>query len=168
MSSWLSSHDPVLPLPKTHIILIVSHIMCLGNIIIVQLLISLWEPFVKEQRCSALNQKTLAYTSLLSFHWHSITLHRSGSLFNTGFLRRMLFEAVQHGLDEIQPLVKTLICEAECTTLKQFSIHGPASQNKQGEIKWQVAYKNSWVCGIFKCLKPIGNFLSNSNCSGAC
>ncbi|XP_039342693.1 TRMT1-like protein isoform X1 [Mauremys reevesii] len=61
----------------------------------------------------------------------------SGSLFNTGFLRRMLFEAVQHGLDEIQPLVKTLICEAECTTLKQFSIHGPASQNKQEE------------CGVF-------------------
>uniref|UniRef100_A0A8C8RRP3 tRNA (guanine(27)-N(2))-dimethyltransferase n=1 Tax=Pelusios castaneus TaxID=367368 RepID=A0A8C8RRP3_9SAUR len=57
----------------------------------------------------------------------------SGSLFNTGFLRRMLFEAVQHGLDEIQPLIKTLICEAECTTLKQFSIHGPANQNKQEE-----------------------------------
>ncbi|XP_051854740.1 TRMT1-like protein isoform X2 [Antechinus flavipes] len=57
----------------------------------------------------------------------------SGSLFNTGFLRRMLFEAVQHGLDDIQPLIKTLICEAECTTLKQFSIHAPTSLNKQEE-----------------------------------
>ncbi|XP_025049245.1 TRMT1-like protein isoform X1 [Alligator sinensis] len=66
-----------------------------------------------------------------------VALSRSGSLFNTGFLRRMLFEAVQHGLDEIQPLLKTLICEAECTTLKQFSIHGPTSQNKQEE------------CGVF-------------------
>ncbi|XP_053098605.1 TRMT1-like protein isoform X5 [Hemicordylus capensis] len=61
----------------------------------------------------------------------------SGSLFNTGFLRRMLFEAVQYGLDDIQGLLKTLICEAECTTLKQFSIHGPSNQNKQEE------------CGVF-------------------
>ncbi|XP_074078335.1 TRMT1-like protein isoform X3 [Macrotis lagotis] len=57
----------------------------------------------------------------------------SSSLFNTGFLRRMLFEAVQHGLDDIQPLIKTLICEAECTTLKQFSIHAPTNLNKQEE-----------------------------------
>ncbi|KAK6484173.1 TRMT1-like protein isoform X1 [Huso huso] len=55
----------------------------------------------------------------------------SGSLFNTGFLRRMLFEAVQHGMDEIQPLVKSLICESECTTLKQFSIPGPARNVRQ-------------------------------------
>ncbi|XP_074858346.1 tRNA (guanine(27)-N(2))-dimethyltransferase isoform X2 [Carettochelys insculpta] len=61
----------------------------------------------------------------------------SGSLFNTGFLRRMLFQDVQRGLDDIQPLLKTLIYEADCTTLKQFSIHGPASQNKQEE------------CGVF-------------------
>uniref|UniRef100_A0A8B9EQG1 tRNA (guanine(27)-N(2))-dimethyltransferase n=1 Tax=Anser cygnoides TaxID=8845 RepID=A0A8B9EQG1_ANSCY len=47
----------------------------------------------------------------------------SGALFNTGFLRRMLFEAVQYGLDETQPLLKTLVCEAECTTLKNFSTH---------------------------------------------
>nr|XP_020650753.1 TRMT1-like protein isoform X1 [Pogona vitticeps] len=57
----------------------------------------------------------------------------SGSLFNTGFLRRMLFEAVQYGLEDIQTLLKTLICEAECTIFKQFSIHGPSSQNKQEE-----------------------------------
>ncbi|KAL8178136.1 UNVERIFIED_CONTAM: TRMT1-like protein [Gekko kuhli] len=61
----------------------------------------------------------------------------SGSLFNPGFLRRMLFEAVQYGLDDIQTLLKTLICEAECTTHKQFSIHGPSSHNKQEE------------CGVF-------------------
>uniref|UniRef100_A0A8C6Y263 tRNA (guanine(27)-N(2))-dimethyltransferase n=1 Tax=Naja naja TaxID=35670 RepID=A0A8C6Y263_NAJNA len=61
----------------------------------------------------------------------------SGSLFNTGFLRRMLFEAVQYGLEDIQALLKTLICEAECTTLKQFSIHAPSSQSKQEE------------CGVF-------------------
>ncbi|KAH0618303.1 hypothetical protein JD844_017372 [Phrynosoma platyrhinos] len=57
----------------------------------------------------------------------------SGSLFNTGFLRRMLFEAVQYGLEDIQPLLKTFICEAECTILKQFLIHGPSNQNKQEE-----------------------------------
>ncbi|XP_013922247.1 PREDICTED: TRMT1-like protein [Thamnophis sirtalis] len=61
----------------------------------------------------------------------------SGSLFNTGFLRRMLFEAVQYGLEDIQALLKTLICEAECTTLKQFTIHAPSSQSKQEE------------CGVF-------------------
>ncbi|MBN3302328.1 TRM1L protein, partial [Amia calva] len=35
----------------------------------------------------------------------------AGPLFNTGFLRRMLFEAVQHGMDDIQALVKTLLCD---------------------------------------------------------
>lgn len=58
---------------------------------------------------------------------------RSGALFNTGFLRRMLFEAVQYGLDETQPLLKTLVCEAECTTLKNFSTHSPYDENKQGK-----------------------------------
>ncbi|XP_025893726.1 TRMT1-like protein [Nothoprocta perdicaria] len=57
----------------------------------------------------------------------------SGALFNTGFLRRMLLETVQYGLEETQPLLKTLICEAECTTLKQFSIHISADENKQEE-----------------------------------
>ncbi|XP_071666673.1 TRMT1-like protein isoform X2 [Patagioenas fasciata] len=54
----------------------------------------------------------------------------SGSIFNSGFLRRMLVEAVQHGLDEAQPLLKTLFCEAECTTLK-LSTHSPSDENKQ-------------------------------------
>ncbi|KAJ7415316.1 TRMT1-like protein isoform X2 [Pitangus sulphuratus] len=57
----------------------------------------------------------------------------SGSLFNTGFLRRMLLEAGQYGLDEAQPLLKALVCEAECTTLKHFSTHGPGDENKQEE-----------------------------------
>ncbi|KAM3876314.1 TRMT1-like protein [Diretmus argenteus] len=56
----------------------------------------------------------------------------SGPLFNTGFLRRMLFAAVQHSMDDIQPLVKTLICESECTTLKSF-VHGPSALTNQVE-----------------------------------
>ncbi|KAM4629057.1 TRMT1-like protein [Polymixia lowei] len=56
----------------------------------------------------------------------------SGPLFNTGFLRRMLFAAVQHSMDDIQPLVKTLICESECTTLKSFA-HGPSALTDQVE-----------------------------------
>ncbi|NWU14324.1 TRM1L protein, partial [Cephalopterus ornatus] len=73
----------------------------------------------------------------------------SGSLFNTGFLRRMLLEAVQYGLDEAQPLLKTLVCEAECTTLKHFSTHGPGDENKQEEcgvyIKTSNASAESYV-----------------------
>ncbi|XP_067893530.1 TRMT1-like protein isoform X3 [Heterodontus francisci] len=57
----------------------------------------------------------------------------AGSLFNTGFLRRMLFEAVQHGIEDIQPLLKNLICESECTTLKHYSIFGPMSHSSQEE-----------------------------------
>ncbi|NWW73833.1 TRM1L protein, partial [Climacteris rufus] len=57
----------------------------------------------------------------------------SGALFNSGFLRRMLLEAVQYGLDEAQPLLKTLVCEAECTTSKHFSTHGSGEENKQEE-----------------------------------
>jgi len=45
----------------------------------------------------------------------------------------MLFEAVQYGLDEAQPLLKTLVCEAECTTSKHFSTHSPYDENKQGK-----------------------------------
>ncbi|XP_070688289.1 TRMT1-like protein isoform X1 [Pempheris klunzingeri] len=55
-----------------------------------------------------------------------------GALFNTGFLRRMLSAAVQHSMDDIQPLVKTLICESECTTLKSF-VHGPPALTNQVE-----------------------------------
>ncbi|KPP76430.1 TRMT1-like protein-like [Scleropages formosus] len=56
----------------------------------------------------------------------------AGPLFNTGFLRRMLFAAVQHSMDDIQALVKTLICESECTTLKSF-VHGASSHANQVE-----------------------------------
>ncbi|KAM8930718.1 tRNA (guanine(27)-N(2))-dimethyltransferase [Pelodytes ibericus] len=80
----------------------------------------------------------------------------SGSLFNTGFLRRMLFEAVEHGADDIQPLLKTLICEAECTTLKQFSIHpNPSSQEESGVfIKIADTGEVSTVPGKRKCQEP--------------
>ncbi|RVE73749.1 hypothetical protein OJAV_G00034330 [Oryzias javanicus] len=56
----------------------------------------------------------------------------SGPLFNTGFLRRMLSAAVQHSMDDIQPLVKTLICESECTTLKPL-FHGSSALTNQVE-----------------------------------
>ncbi|NXU94813.1 TRM1L protein, partial [Xiphorhynchus elegans] len=67
----------------------------------------------------------------------------SGSLFNTGFLRRMLLAAVQYGLDEAQPLLKTLVCEAECTTLKHFSTHGPGDENKQEECGVYIKTSNT-------------------------
>ncbi|NXE93174.1 TRM1L protein, partial [Menura novaehollandiae] len=67
----------------------------------------------------------------------------SGALFNTGFLRRMLLEAVQYGLDEAQPLLKTLVCEAECTTLKHFSIHSPGDENKQEECGVYIKTTNT-------------------------
>ncbi|XP_051480355.1 TRMT1-like protein isoform X4 [Apus apus] len=67
----------------------------------------------------------------------------SGGLFNTGFLRKMLFEAVQYGLDEVQPLLKTLVCEAECTTSKHFSTHGSYDENKQGKRKSEEVIRNA-------------------------
>ncbi|NXB40272.1 TRM1L protein, partial [Eulacestoma nigropectus] len=67
----------------------------------------------------------------------------SGTLFNTGFLRRMLLEAVQYGLDEAQPLLKTLVCEAECTTLKHFSTHSPGDENKQEECGVYIKTPNT-------------------------
>lgn len=57
----------------------------------------------------------------------------SSSLFNTGFLKRMLFESLHHGLDDIQPLIKTLIFESECTPQSQCSVHAPSNLNKQEE-----------------------------------
>ncbi|KAM6921954.1 TRMT1-like protein [Xenentodon cancila] len=56
----------------------------------------------------------------------------SGPLFNTGFLRRMLSAAVKHSMDDIQPLVKTLICESECTTLKSL-VRGSSALTNQVE-----------------------------------
>ncbi|XP_058395858.1 TRMT1-like protein isoform X2 [Diceros bicornis minor] len=58
----------------------------------------------------------------------------SSSLFNTGFLKRMLFESLHHGLDDIQTLIKTLIFESECTPQSQFSVHTPSNLNKQEEF----------------------------------
>lgn len=57
----------------------------------------------------------------------------SSSLFNTGFLKRMLFESLHHGLDDIQPLIKTLIFESECTPHSQCSVHVPSDPSKQEE-----------------------------------
>ncbi|XP_059334040.1 TRMT1-like protein isoform X1 [Ammospiza nelsoni] len=67
----------------------------------------------------------------------------SGALFNTGFLRRMLLEAVQYGLDEAQPLLKTLVSEAECTTPKHFSTHSPGDENKQEECGVYIRTPNT-------------------------
>uniref|UniRef100_A0A8B9FSG5 tRNA (guanine(26)-N(2))-dimethyltransferase n=1 Tax=Amazona collaria TaxID=241587 RepID=A0A8B9FSG5_9PSIT len=72
-----------------------------------------------------------------------LAFHRSGPLYNTGFLRRMLFEAVQYGLDEAQPLLKTLVCEAECTTSKHFSTHSPYDENKQEECGVYIKTPNT-------------------------
>ncbi|XP_037362205.1 TRMT1-like protein isoform X1 [Talpa occidentalis] len=55
----------------------------------------------------------------------------SSSLFNTGFLKRMLFESLHHGLDDIQTLIKTLIFESECSP--QSSVHVSSNLNKQEE-----------------------------------
>uniref|UniRef100_A0A3Q3FLZ4 tRNA (guanine(26)-N(2))-dimethyltransferase n=1 Tax=Kryptolebias marmoratus TaxID=37003 RepID=A0A3Q3FLZ4_KRYMA len=74
----------------------------------------------------------------------------SGPLFNTGFLRRMLSAAVQHSMDDIQPLVKTLTCESECTTLKSLMLSSPelsiifvfpAGKRKSGEDSGNVVKK---------------------------
>ncbi|XP_077013334.1 tRNA (guanine(27)-N(2))-dimethyltransferase isoform X2 [Tamandua tetradactyla] len=59
----------------------------------------------------------------------------SSSLFNTGFLKRILFESLHHGLDDIQTLIKTLIFESECTPQSQFSVHSPSNINKQVKRK---------------------------------
>ncbi|KFP26268.1 TRMT1-like, partial [Colius striatus] len=67
----------------------------------------------------------------------------SGALFNTGFLRRMLLEAVQYGLDEAQPLLKTLVCEAECTPLKHASTPSPYDENKQEECGVYIKTPNT-------------------------
>ncbi|NWY70265.1 TRM1L protein, partial [Erithacus rubecula] len=67
----------------------------------------------------------------------------SGSLFNTGFLRRMLLEAVKYGLDEAQPLLKALVCESECTTLKHFSTHNPGDEYKQEECGVYIRTANT-------------------------
>ncbi|TNM87749.1 hypothetical protein fugu_005970 [Takifugu bimaculatus] len=66
----------------------------------------------------------------------------SGPLFNTGFLRQMLLAAVQHNMDDIQPLVKTLICESECTTLKSL-VHGAPSL-----VHGAPALTNQVECGV--------------------
>ncbi|XP_073539710.1 TRMT1-like protein isoform X2 [Phyllobates terribilis] len=59
----------------------------------------------------------------------------SGSLFNAGFLKRMLFEATTRGIIDIHAILKTLICESECTTLKQFPINpNQGTQTEEGGV----------------------------------
>uniref|UniRef100_A0A3B4VH80 tRNA (guanine(26)-N(2))-dimethyltransferase n=1 Tax=Seriola dumerili TaxID=41447 RepID=A0A3B4VH80_SERDU len=72
----------------------------------------------------------------------------SGPLFNTGFLRRMLSAAVQHSMDDIQPLVKTLICESECTTLKSL-VHGPSALTNQVECGVVIKTLQNLILGLF-------------------
>ncbi|XP_072290440.1 TRMT1-like protein isoform X2 [Eucyclogobius newberryi] len=45
----------------------------------------------------------------------------SGPLFNSSFLRRMLNAAVRHSMEDVQPLLKTLLCECDCITTKYLS-----------------------------------------------
>uniref|UniRef100_S4RMN3 tRNA (guanine(26)-N(2))-dimethyltransferase n=1 Tax=Petromyzon marinus TaxID=7757 RepID=S4RMN3_PETMA len=66
----------------------------------------------------------------------------SGSLFNSGFLRRMLFEAVQHEVEDVQPLLKTLAGEAECTNVRKYALTNVAAHTSQGrslELSYEVA-----------------------------
>ncbi|XP_077108140.1 tRNA (guanine(27)-N(2))-dimethyltransferase isoform X2 [Ranitomeya variabilis] len=59
----------------------------------------------------------------------------SGSLFNAGFLKRMLFEATTRNVLDIHTILKTLICESECTTLKQFPVKpNQGSQTEEGGV----------------------------------
>lgn len=62
----------------------------------------------------------------------------------------MLLEAVQYGLDEAQPLLKTLVCEAECTTLKHFSTHSPGDENKQGKKTGNLFTQKTGFVVIFR------------------
>ncbi|KAM6186229.1 TRMT1-like protein [Rhynchocyon petersi] len=57
----------------------------------------------------------------------------SSSLFNTGFLKRMLFASLPYGLDDIQTLIKTLTFESACTSQSQCSVHTSSNLNKQEE-----------------------------------
>ncbi|XP_055021298.1 TRMT1-like protein isoform X2 [Boleophthalmus pectinirostris] len=54
----------------------------------------------------------------------------SGPLFHSGFLRRMLKAALKHSMDDVQPLLKTLLCESECTPLKNPPLCPPALTNQ--------------------------------------
>lgn len=55
-------------------------------------------------------------------------------------------EAVEYSLDEAQSLLKTLVCEAECTTLKHYSNHSPCDESKQGEKSGRLLLKRL-LCG---------------------
>lgn len=65
----------------------------------------------------------------------------SSSLFNTGFLKRMFFESLHHVLEDIQPLIKTLIFESECTPHSHFS--GLTSSNLSKQEEYGVFIKTT-------------------------
>ncbi|XP_010153476.1 PREDICTED: TRMT1-like protein [Eurypyga helias] len=67
----------------------------------------------------------------------------SGALFNPGFLRRMVYEAVQYSLDEAQPLLKTLVCEADCRTSKHFYGRSTFEENRQEECGVYIKTPNT-------------------------
>ncbi len=87
----------------------------------------------------------LKFSYFFPFVFVALTI-RAGPLFNTGFLRRMLVAAVQHNMEDIQPLVKTLICEADCTTLKPFSVPGYSALSNQGVHVLAVTYLVTLIC----------------------
>ncbi|GCC29765.1 hypothetical protein chiPu_0008207 [Chiloscyllium punctatum] len=91
----------------------------------------------------------------------------AGSLFNTSFLRRMLFEAVQHGIEDIQPLLKNLICESECTTLKHYSIFGPVSYSNQEESGVVIKTSASHKAGVEDTTTPTYSGLDKRKSSEA-
>ncbi|XP_063816133.1 TRMT1-like protein isoform X2 [Pseudophryne corroboree] len=58
----------------------------------------------------------------------------SGSLFNTGFLRRMVLAAVSREIGDILTLLKTLISESECTAHRQSYSHQEAEIPVGGDV----------------------------------
>ncbi|XP_053710554.1 TRMT1-like protein isoform X2 [Synchiropus splendidus] len=67
----------------------------------------------------------------------------SGPLFNTGFLRRMLSAALRHNMTDILPLIKTLVAESECATLK--SLVGGASTVECGVVIKTLQSEEEWA-----------------------
>lgn len=89
----------------------------------------------------------------------------SGPLYNTGFLRQMLNAAVRHSMDDIQPLLKTLLCESECSTLK--CQPQPFSQVECGVVIRTLQSDKSDSSGKRKSAEEGGNLVKKlkSECS---
>lgn len=81
----------------------------------------------------------------------------------------MLVAAVQHSMEDIQPLVKTLICEADCTTLKSFSVTGHSVLANQGTIALRrpsgnLEIEKNHADSTFAVFDGPHNFVSSPNC----